>query len=87
MSDSSFASVSSHRSCLASSSLSSSSLSCGHPFVPPGRSNVLDVVDDEWASQKLNNDELDLRGAEARVHHTLEGEEDNYDVIFIIRPL
>ena len=53
MSDSSYITLTRHRSLLSSSSLSTSSLSCGHPFSPSGRSSNLDVVDDSWAKDKL----------------------------------
>ncbi|GMH67756.1 hypothetical protein TrLO_g14696 [Triparma laevis f. longispina] len=53
MSDSSFIAVTRHRSLLSSSHLSSSSLPNGHNLCPNGRSPLLDVVDDEWAKDKL----------------------------------
>ncbi|GMH84313.1 hypothetical protein TrVE_jg5927 [Triparma verrucosa] len=66
MSDSSYITLTRHRSVLSSSSLSTSSLSHGHPFSPSGRSSNLDVVDDDWARDRLPDMELEKGGEEVQ---------------------
>ena len=64
MSDSSYISVTRHRSALSSSTLSGSAGfgpgGGGHSFVPSGRASNLDLVDDGWAKATLPPSTLDL---------------------------
>ncbi|GMI50470.1 hypothetical protein TeGR_g1371 [Tetraparma gracilis] len=70
MSDSSYTSVSRHRSALSSSTLCGSAgfgpSGGGHAFCPPGRGSNLDLIDDAWCKATLQHSAID-----AHVEHLL----------------
>jgi hypothetical protein len=66
-SDSNYAAVTRHR----------------RPFSTAGRPPVLDIVDDEWASEKLPDDDVDVRRHEAAVAPLLEEGELDADAIVV----
>lgn len=66
MSDSSYAAATRHR----------------RPYSTAGRPPVLDIIDDEWAADKLSDDEIDAGRYEATIAPLLEeGELDNDAVV------
>ena len=68
MSDSSYVAVTRHR----------------KAYSAAGRSPVLDVVDDEWAADKLSDDEIDAERQEAALEPLLEEGDLDVDAVVVV---